>query len=98
MLIMARLQGPLHAEAAAGTLAGCLIYSSWRGRPYVKRYVVPRQPNTPAQLANQARFTAANDAWHDLTPEEQAAWESRGAPDNLPAYHAFMRAYTRAKE
>jgi hypothetical protein len=53
---MARLQGPLHAEAAAG----CLIYSSWRGRPYVKRYAVPRQPRSPAQRANWARFTATD--------------------------------------
>jgi hypothetical protein len=38
----------MHAELASGQFAGCLIYSSWQGHPYVKRWAKPRQPNTPA--------------------------------------------------
>jgi hypothetical protein len=89
---MARVQGPLHAEEAAGAFAGCLIYSSYYGRPYVKRWAAPKQRHTPAADAARARFAAAVAAWRALSPAEHARWNRRGARLHLAGYNAFLRA------
>jgi hypothetical protein len=95
---MARLQGPLHSEGAAGTLARCIIYSSWRGHPYARMYPAKvHQPGTPAQREGWNRFAAAHAAWKKLTPAERAAWTALGAPHNRPGYHQFMHVHAKAE-
>jgi hypothetical protein len=95
---MARVHGPLHADKASGKFAG-MIYTSWLGRPYVRRRpLAVHQPGTPAQRANWSRFAAAHAAWKQLPPAEKAAWTARGAADNLPGYHAFMHVNAKAEK
>jgi hypothetical protein len=88
---MARISNPLRCERASGTLGKTIIYSSWRGRPYAKRYAAPAVPNTPGQRAQQARIALGNTLWKSLTADERAAWATVGAPDHLPGYHVFIR-------
>ena len=47
---MAKLYGPLFSLDARGKLGKALVYSIWKGLNYVRKYVIPANPNTAAQL------------------------------------------------
>ena len=40
---MVRLKGPGLASKASGSIANTLIFSNWKGKPYLKKH--PRLPN-----------------------------------------------------
>ncbi|GAI77025.1 unnamed protein product, partial [marine sediment metagenome] len=50
---------------------------------------IPKDPKSPAQLAQRQIYRDAVDAWHALSPAEKEAW--RGVCPGLTAYQAFMR-------
>jgi hypothetical protein len=71
---MARTTAPLLSWSASGQIAQTQVYSRWKGRGYVRRYVIPANPNTTDQqetrntfkwLNNFARYLPAGalDAW-----------------------------------
>jgi len=60
---MAKVTAPLLSLAASGKIANTLVASVWKGVPYMRQYVVPANPNTPAQSTHRACFTAAVAAW-----------------------------------
>jgi hypothetical protein len=55
-----------------------LVFYSWPGRPrffYVRRYVVPRNPRTPAQAGMRRLFGVLSRDWFGLlTPPQRDAW------------------------
>lgn len=55
---MAKVTGPLMSLEASGTIGNALTFSRWVGRPYVRRYTVPSNPQTLGQEAHRNRFSA----------------------------------------
>lgn len=53
---MARTIAPLLSFDASGQIAHTQVYSSWKGRPYVRRYVIPGNPNSDAQKLTRRTF------------------------------------------
>lgn len=54
---MAKPVAPLFGFDARGTLAKAIVFSSWRGRAYVRRWVSPAQPRTAPQVETRNTFT-----------------------------------------
>lgn len=54
---MAKVTGPLMSLEASGTIGDALTFSRWVGRPYVRRYTVPSNPQTPIQETHRNRFS-----------------------------------------
>ena len=53
------------------------VYSWWKGKLHRRRYVVPRDPRTPAQRRSRGAFGKASKAWSENQPLTQAqrdAW------------------------
>jgi hypothetical protein len=71
---MAKPVAPLLSFSADGQIAKSLVYSSWKGRPYVRRYVVPSNPNTTAQQATRNAFTSGNSFWKGAGTLARAPW------------------------
>lgn len=46
---MAKVTGPLHSDGATGQLGKTIVFGVWKGVAYVRKYVVPANP----QSANQ---------------------------------------------
>ncbi len=40
---------------------GPVIMSEWKGIPYIKSYVIPKDPKTPAQLSHRAKIKCLSD-------------------------------------
>lgn len=55
---MAKVTGPLMSLEASGTIGDALTFSRWVGRPYVRRYSVPGNPQTMMQETHRNRFSA----------------------------------------
>lgn len=54
---MAKVTGPLMSLEASGTIGNALTFSRWVGRPYVRRYTVPSNPQTLDQEVHRNRFS-----------------------------------------
>lgn len=63
---MAKVSGPFMSVDASGTIYNVLTASIWKGRNYIRGYVVPSNPNTTAQQAQRALMTAAVAGWQAL--------------------------------
>lgn len=62
---MAKVTGPLFSLTASGSVGKTVVYSSWKGRPYVRRLVIPMNPQNVAQteVRNAMRCAAAGISW-----------------------------------
>jgi hypothetical protein len=48
---MAKVKGPLMSLEASGSIANTLVFSIWKGRPYVRELVTPSNPSSAGQIA-----------------------------------------------
>lgn len=60
---MAKTIAPLLSFGAAGQIARTGVYSSWKGIPYVRRYVVPANPRTTKQMVTRNVFRTMQRIW-----------------------------------
>ena len=87
---MPRLTGPLHSDAASGTLAGQLTFQRHRGSTIVRIKPTPRQPNSTAQNAIRATTKALMRIWQTLTPDQRYQWAALAAQTNIATNNAFF--------
>lgn len=71
---MAKPTGPLLAFDARGSIAKTQVYSSWRGRSYVRRYTIPANPNTSGQQDTRQVFAWLQQVWKRSPTGFQAPW------------------------
>jgi len=79
---MATTTAPLLSFGARGTIAKTAVFSSWKGVPYVRRHVIPANPNTAGQQLTRSVFAWLMDTWKISGPLFQAVWTeaARGRP------------------
>ena len=94
---MAKVAGPLLSLSASGKFANTLVASVWKGIPYMRQYVVPANPQTAAQVAHRALFTAGVSFWQTLKAVAvmKTAWgvEALVSPDTQSGFNVFMQNY-----
>jgi len=59
-----------------GHLGNVVYYNMW-GRTYVRRYVVPANPNSEAQSAQRSLFARGMAAWKMLTDDEKLLYKKK---------------------
>lgn len=60
---MSKTIAPLISFGAGGALGKTAVYSSWKGIPYVRRYVIPANPRTTKQVTVRDLFKALQQMW-----------------------------------
>jgi len=60
---MSKTTAPLLSFGAGGQLAKTMVYSSWKGIPYARRYTVPANPNTQRQQVVRSLFKTLQSMW-----------------------------------
>lgn len=73
---MAKLNGPLFSLDARGKLGRALVYSIWKGLNYVRKYIIPHNPRTDAQMLIRGYFTSAVNAYQGEDESTWNAWEA----------------------
>jgi len=60
---MAKLTGPLFSLGASGTVGKAIVFGSWKGIAYARKYVVPENPDTADQQEVRGVFTTLANLW-----------------------------------
>jgi len=106
---MARVTGPLLSLGGSGQIASTQVYATWKGRPYVRRYVIPSNPQTSEQTLTRNTFGWLQNVWRYMPAGALGAWNmyatnSRFTPtngfikQNLPQLREANAIYHRAKK
>lgn len=88
---MAKTTAPLLSFDAAGAIAKTQVYSRWKGRPYVRRYVVPSNPNTAEQQLTRNTFAWLNNVWKFAPSIVQAAWLAYADTNRFTGINGFIK-------
>lgn len=88
---MARTVAPLLSFSAAGQIAKTQVYSRWKGRPYVRRYAIPSNPQTAEQTSTRSVFSWLNGVWRYYPEAARAAWALYAISRQITDRNAFIK-------
>jgi hypothetical protein len=94
---MAKLTAPMFSFGASGALADALVFGRWKGIDYARKYVIPANPNTAAQVTQRSHLTAAVAQWHTvgadaLEGQDKLAWDRyAGVLGPMTGFNAFVK-------
>lgn len=87
---MAKTTAPLLSFGALGTIGKTAVFSKWKGRPYVRQYVIPGNPQTAGQTLTRNTFAFANSVWKIGGSLMRAPWDRFAVGQVLTGRNAFM--------
>ncbi|MCX7919490.1 MAG: DUF6266 family protein [bacterium] len=92
---MAKVTSPLFSFDARGQIGKALVYAVWKGINYVRRYVVPQNPNTVDQQTIRSYFTTAVNAYQAENATTKSAWETYAGNLSRPqsGFNAYVGKY-----
>ena len=92
---MAVPTAPLLSFSASGQIAKSMVFSRWKGRPYVRRYVIPSNPQSAAQTATRTVFAWGNAVWKLAPTLFQAPWDLFATGQVLTGRNAMLSSVVR---
>lgn len=88
---MSKVNAPLLSFSAAGQIAKTQVYAAWKGRPYVRRYVVPSNPQSAGQTLTRNTFAWLNNVWKYMDADAQAAWTLYGSNNRFTNRNGWLK-------
>lgn len=90
-IVMAKVQGPLLSISGSGQIGKSQVYSRWKGRPYVRRHVIPANPQSTEQTKTRTVFTLLNDLWRIAPAAFVAPWTAFAQGKVMTNRNAFLQ-------
>lgn len=87
---MGKTTAPLLSIGASGQIAGTHVYSSWRGIPYVRRHVIPANPQTAEQTKTRNSFAWLSAVWKQAPALVTAPWDLYAVGQQFVGRNAFI--------
>jgi hypothetical protein len=75
-------------------LGDSVVFSMWKGRPYMRSYVKPANPQSDAQTANRLQMAAIVELYQTNvkgTAANAAAWDTEALADSISGYNQFTK-------
>ena len=75
-------------------LGESVVFSMWKGRPYMRSYVKPSNPKSNAQTANRLHMQALVQHWQGIIsviPPNVTAWNKAALADLISGYNRFVK-------
>lgn len=88
---MAKTVAPLLSFGAGGQIARTGVYATWKGIPYVRRYVVPANPRTTSQMVTRNLFKKLQRMWLLMPATGKAPFEANAQGRPFTAANAFTK-------
>ncbi|MCP4147536.1 MAG: hypothetical protein GY757_07280 [bacterium] len=86
---MARVYTNPLIDSFSGKMGNLVFYR--RGNAvYCRKWVKPRDPKSPAQLARRGSFALCVFSWQQLDNKTRKTWRKYGRSKNIPGYNAFI--------
>lgn len=76
--------------------AGNIVFYSYSGRVFFLAYVIPRNPDTPAQKRNRGLFRDAMKAWKALSSFDKDILSRRAKRLGMTGHNLFISRYMRS--
>lgn len=89
---MARVSGPLMSVAASGTYAKTLVFSTWKGRPYVRERVTPSNPKSAKQTGVRAMMAYLAKIWATIKATAETSWDAAATAASDSPFNAYIAA------
>lgn len=89
---MARVTGPLHSDTASGSFAKSMVFSSWKGRAYVRELVIPKNPKSAKQQGVRAMMQFLAVTWAGIGGSPQASWLADAVAKGISSFNEFVSA------
>lgn len=77
----------------SGTVDKKGTFATWKGRNYRRKYVVPTNPNSPAQQTTRGYMTAANVLWKTFTPLLKSVYGFLVTKLNISGWNLLSQRY-----
>jgi len=87
---MVRVNGPAMSLEASGSLAGAIVFSKWKGRPYVRELVKPANPKSGGQVGIRSMLRFLSQDWKNLSSADHTTWQAKAAAKVISQFNAFM--------
>lgn len=88
---MARVDGPLMSMGASGSVAGTVVFSRWKGRPYVRQLVRPANPQTPNQISVRSIMRFLSQNWAAIDAPQKANWTDLAEQNKISPFNAYTK-------
>ena len=74
-------------------LGDSVVFSSWKGRGYMRSYVIPANPRTNKQLAHRAVLKELVKRWQEVinTTDKKSAWNAEALPYLISGFNLFVK-------
>jgi hypothetical protein len=76
--------------SASGTFAKTLVFSTWKGRPYVRERVIPSNPRSEKQTGIRGLFGFIAQAWYTLSTPNKATWDTLATGKEISPFNAYQ--------
>lgn len=88
---MPRTTAPLLSFDARGQIGSSLVYASWKGRSYARRYVIPANPNTTDQQEVRNTFAWLNNVWRMMPANILDGWIAYADANRFTDRNGFIK-------
>lgn len=88
---MSKVTAPLLSFDASGQIADTLVYASWKGRAYARKYVIPSNPNSSGQQLTRNTFAYLARLWQYMPAGAKGAWDLYAQNSRFTANNGFMK-------
>ena len=87
---MVKVLAPALSLEASGSLGGALVFSTWKGRPYVRTLVKPSNPNTPMQNGIRQMMKFLGQQWDAIKAAYESSWQDLADNKNISPFNAYV--------
>lgn len=88
---MSKTTAPLLSFEARGQIGQSQVYSSWKGRSYARRYVVPANPQSAEQTKTRSLFTWLQAVYKVLPSTVKAGWDAYANTLRVTGANAWIK-------
>ncbi len=89
---MARVTGPLMSFSASGSVASTVVFSHWKGRPYVRAHVIPANPKSVLQISTRALMGYLSKNWAAIGTSPKDTWQTLADAIVASPFNAYTKA------
>jgi len=88
---MAKPTAPLLSFGASGQIGKTMVYGSWRGRPYVRRHVIPSNPQSAEQTTTRSAFSFLQSVYKFAPSLVTDVWTAYARGKAMTPRNAFTK-------
>lgn len=88
---MAKTTAPLLSFGGSGQIGKTMVYGSWKGRPYVRRHVIPANPQSAEQTVTRNAFSFLQSVYKFAPALVTDVWEAYASGLVMTARNGFTK-------